>query len=81
MNMRITSIKLELARDEQESKLGEVDECIFASCFTLLFCIVDVGSWYFTALARTFYVCFSPGSGQMMDPMDTIFGTVVLWRK
>ena len=47
-----------LARDEQESKLGEVDECIFASCFMLLFCIVVVGSWYFTAFTRTFYVCF-----------------------
>lgn len=47
-----------LARDEQESKLGEVDECIFASCLMLLFCIVVVGSWYFTAFARTFYVCF-----------------------
>ena len=47
-----------LARDEQESKLGEVDECIFASCLLLLFCIVVVGSRYFTAFARTFYVCF-----------------------
>ena len=44
MNMRITSIKAKLAWDEQESKLGEVDECIFASCFILLFCTVDVGS-------------------------------------
>ena len=24
----------------------------------LLFCIVEIGSWYFTAFARTFYVCF-----------------------
>ena len=47
-----------LARDKQESKLGEVDECIFASCLMLLFCILVVGSWYFTAFARTFYVCF-----------------------
>ena len=51
-------LSLCIARDEQESKLGKVDECIFASCLILLFCIVVVGSWYFTAFARTFYVCF-----------------------
>ena len=34
------------------------DECIFASCLLLLFCTVAVRSWYFTAFARTFYVCF-----------------------
>ena len=56
MNMRITSIKLQPCSGQ--SKLGEVDECIFASCLMLLFCIVVVGSWYFTAFTLTFYVCF-----------------------
>ena len=37
---------------------GSSDECIFASCLLLLFCTVVVGSWYFTAFTRTFYVCF-----------------------
>ena len=47
-----------LTRDEQESKLEEVDECIFASCFCYDFAYVVVGFWYFMAFARTFYVCF-----------------------
>ena len=48
-----------LLGDEQESKLGGVDECIFAACLLNVFTWVVVGFWYFTALARTFYVCFA----------------------
>ena len=45
--------------DEQESRLGGVDECIFAAYLLNVFAQVAVGFWYFTALARTFYVCFA----------------------
>jgi len=47
-----------LLGDEQESKLGGVDECIFAAFLLNVFAWVVIGFWYFTALPRTFCVCF-----------------------
>ena len=38
---------------------GGCDESIFAACLLNVFARVVVAFWYFTALTRTFYVCFA----------------------
>jgi hypothetical protein len=47
-----------LLGDDQESKLAEVDECIFEACLPYVFAGVVIGFWYFTALTHIFYACF-----------------------
>ena len=58
-----------------------VDECIFASCFMLLFCTCRDRILVFYGVCTHLLCLFSPGSGQMMDTMDIVLGPVVLERK
>jgi hypothetical protein len=69
-----------LLRDEQESKLGEVDECIFEAYLLIAFASVAVGFWYFTALARTFVASFKQIS-KWKEQMDTINGIIIFGQK